>query len=79
MVEFNMENHMKRTLFALTLLPALLQAHPGHPGPADHGDLTHALLGLLATLPVLGGTWLLLRARNRRLAKVAVRKDSRHG
>ena len=66
------------TLFALCPLAAL--AHPGHPAPADHGDLAHVLWGVALTLPVLAITWLLLRARNRRLAaKVNILSKTRQG
>jgi len=66
---------MKKILTtAFCTLPGLLLAHPGHPGPANHGNLTHALLGLLISLPLLFTSWMILRARNRRHAREAVRK-----
>ncbi|MCC5843388.1 MAG: hypothetical protein JJU05_03970 [Verrucomicrobia bacterium] len=67
----------KHTL--LCLAPSLAFAHPGHPGPADHGDITHALLSLGTAIILLTSTWLILRANNRRKAPVPVRKDSNHG
>jgi hypothetical protein len=56
-----------------------LLAHPGHPGPAGHGDGTHALLSLGISLLVLGGAWLLLRARRLRQSPAAVRRENSNG
>ncbi len=63
----------------LYLTPTLVFAHPGHPGPADHGDITHALLSLGTALVILTATWLILRTHNRRKALIPVRKDPPNG
>ncbi|MDA3874690.1 MAG: hypothetical protein PF795_12120 [Kiritimatiellae bacterium] len=53
---------LKRLLSALLLLsPTLLLAHPSHPGPEAHGDLTHLIVGLVIALPALIGFILWLR------------------
>lgn len=64
----------------LFFAPSLAFAHPGHPGPADHGDFTHALISLGVATILLTSTWLILRANNRRKkALIPVKKDSKHG
>lgn len=68
----------KLLLFSALLAPSLF-AHPGHPGPADHGDVTHAVLGLLLALPLLGTAWLFLRNQSRRRALQPVRKEVPRG
>lgn len=60
--------NMKHALVKLSILPVAIWAHPGHPGPADHGDLTHFMLGTLLALPLLAGIWLTLRHMNQRKA-----------
>jgi hypothetical protein len=64
---------------ALLSLPSSAFAHPGHLGPADHGDVTHALLSLGIAMILLTGTWMILKANNRRKVPVRVRKDHPNG
>jgi hypothetical protein len=66
-----------QTLFFLA--PSLAFAHPGHPGPADHSDATHALLSLGVAVVLLAATGLILRAKKRRKALVPVKKDAHNG
>ena len=47
---------MKTTL--LTLL-----AHAGHPGPDNHSSLTHIILGVAVSLPVMIGIGIWMRRR----------------
>ncbi|MEX2607259.1 MAG: hypothetical protein WD708_07935 [Kiritimatiellia bacterium] len=55
-------NNIKQFILALILVsPALLRAHPGHPGPAEHSDITHLVVGLAISLPALLGFILWLR------------------
>lgn len=68
-----------KTLTSLLAFPTVLLAHPGHPGPADHGEITHALLGLGVALIVLTGIWMILKTNNRRKAPARVRKDPHNG
>lgn len=64
---------LKRFLIILlTLSPTLLPAHPGHPGPAEHSDVTHLIVGLVVALPALLGFSLW-----RRHHKPAVEKRSK--
>ncbi len=71
---------MKSTLLILALLISqLASAHSGHPGAADHGDLTHVVIGLLFTLPLGALSWGLLRLHSAKREPVRVRKDSHHG
>jgi hypothetical protein len=66
---------MKMILITLSLLPTLLLAHSGHPGPESHGDAAHLILGIVVAFPLL---FLLgfvgLHVRKRATAKVS-KKD----
>lgn len=73
---------MKKTIsFSLFFFSAtVLLAHPGHPGPADHGDLTHFLLGTLLALPLAAGAWLgFHHFKKRKAARAAAPKEIPHG
>ena len=67
-------NTLTNLLNALPRVPQFL-AHPGHPGPADHGDITHIIVGLLVALLLLAGTGLTLRHLQQR--KVTARRTAR--
>lgn len=62
---------MKAIIALLALSPFTLFAHPGHPGPATHGDFTHLLIGTFIALPIaLLVVNLVLNIRQKAHAKV---------
>lgn len=70
---------MKKLILSLSVLSrGLLFAHPGHPAPEAHGDLTHLLVGLLIALPLLAGG-ALLALRNRSKAATEINKEKTDG
>jgi len=62
-------------------LATIVTAHTGHPGPEDHGNATHFLLGVLVGLPLAWGLWILLRnAICRQTDKITLSKEKNtHG
>jgi len=63
-------SYLNRLFFTLFFIAGTVHAHPGHPGPSDHGNFTHFVLGLAIALPLALGLVFWMRHRKAAAARI---------